>query len=1159
MKKTVIDDSSGERRKLSVIFLTMKLLTMLIFIGTMTVTASVYSQKTKIDLQLRNSTVGMILKSIEQNSEFIFIYDTQLVDTRIEKNITTRGATIEEILAELFGETRIAWHIDDRQVFLYKKDELKQLEFLRSVAAVEQPQKKDFTGSVKDEGGFPLPGVSVIIKGTTIGTVTDTNGAFHLSIPASARTLVFSFIGMKQQEVSIAGKNSVSIVMQEESVGVEEVVIVGYGQQKKESIVGAIAHATGDQLSKMGATTNLSRALQGQLPGVTTIMVSGEPGKEDPRILIRAQGTWNNSSPLILVDGVERSMSDLNVSEVESVSVLKDASATAVFGVKGAEGVILITTKRGKIGKPQFTINANTSTKFLSRTPNKLNSYDSFMFRNEAIEYELSVDENAWGYYMPAEVLQHYKQPQSETDRYIFPDVDWKSVQLKDFPLSSEVTFNVSGGSSFSRYFAGVSYVHEGSLLNTGLENDKGYKSKLDYDRFNFRTNLDFNLTRTTTFTVNLSGYVGRKWGGSKFASSPNAEAVHWVWDAFYYTSPAMYPVRFPDGSWGYHPDSSDPNPLAYLNNNGNQKFVRTQVTTDFILKQQLDFLAKGLSIQGSFSYDNRFYSLGGMVDGGGTVVKYIDPAIVDMLPTETEWDYTYGSVKDPGKNDYDWVMGPVEYQAEEAAEMSKAYRRYFYQLQVNYARTFGKHDLGATFLVNREKYTQGSEFPQYREDWVGRLTYNYDGRYLFETNGAYNGSEKFAPKYRFGFFPSVAIGWMASNEAFLKKDWLTKLKFRYSVGKVGNDNFQAARWAYTTNWQVEEDRTIFGNTSKGSPYAQYSQAVIGNTELQWEVSKKQNFGVEFAVLKNMFNLNVDLYRDDRDKIFMSNTQRQIPTYFGASPVAANLGKTESKGYELEFKFQNATKNRLSYWFAWTYTHAMDKVLFREDPILLYDYQKIAGFQIDQTKSTLGDGYLTNWDDVYSSLGKTTNKQKLPGDANMIDFNGDGKLDNYDAAPFSYPERPQNTYTFSLGGAYRGFSVMVQFYGVYNVSRTYGWHMYGFSDILKSVVFENQLDTWRPWNMDAEWAGQRLTSSGDGGSQRTVDGSYFRLKSAEIAYTFAGKLLKSLDLNSARVYINGNNLLYFSKMMDDRETNNVTNGSAYPMYGSVTLGVNVNF
>jgi TonB-linked SusC/RagA family outer membrane protein len=884
---------------------------------------------------------------------------------------------------------------------------------------------------------------------------------------------------------------------------------------------------------------------------VTTIQISGEPGNEDPRILIRAQGTWNNSSPLILVDGIERPMSDINVSEVESVSVLKDASATAVFGVKGAEGVILITTKRGTLGKPRLTVNANLSRKIISKTPDKLNSYDAFLYRNQAIEYEISSREDAWGYYTPTPILAHYKQPQSEADKYIFPDVDWRKQQLNPNASSSQIDLDVQGGTEFAQYFGTLGYSHEGDLLRSGLENYKGYKTKIEYNRFNFRTNLDLNATKTTVFSINLSGLVGIKWG------SPGQD----IWRPFYQSVPSMYPVRFPDGAWGYYPFTQIPNPAFLLNNSGNPKNIRTQVTTDFILKQGLDFITPGLSFRASLSYDTRFYTNGGISDGQSALQRFIDPKIIDMKPGESDLDYTYGSIKTSGTNDYDWVLQPATYGSENSStsNLNNAYRRLFYQAQLNYSRKFDKHDVGFMALAQREQLATGSEFPRYREDWVGRLTYNYDGKYLFETNAAYNGSEKFAPKYRFGFFPSIALGWMVSNESFLKKDWLDKLKLRYSIGKVGDDS-APPRWGYSTTWSLPSDRTYFGSTYVPSPYDQYVISTIGNPDIHWEEAVKQNVGLELAVFKNLLNLTVDVYKDDRNNIFLSGGSRNIPNYFGSNPVAANLGKTTAHGYEIELKLQKTTSFQLNYWFTWAYTHAKDKVLYREDPLLYYNYQRAAGFQIGQNRNIFQDGYVNNWNEVYSSLSLSTgNTEKLPGDYNIVDFNGDGTMDSFDSAPYSFPNRPQNTYSFTFGGDWKGFSVMAQFYGVDNVSRFYGWFTWPFSDGYKAVVMENTVNTWRPWNTTPEWPGQRLNSSGAEGTRFTIDGSYLRLKTAEIAYTFTGNMVQKLGLNSAKLYLNGNNLLYFSKMMDDRETDNVTNGAAYPMYRTITLGVSINF
>ncbi len=1015
-------------------------------------------------------------------------------------------------------------------------------------------------GRVTDDSGEPLSGVNVIIKGANTGTITDINGNYTLTVKNKDVILVFSYIGYLSQEKQVGSKTTIHAVLSEDVKALEEVVVVGYGQQKKQTVVGAVSSVSNEILQRTGGVTNLAQALTGQLSGVTTMLSTGEPGNDDPKILIRGMSTWNNSDPLILVDGVERKMNDIDVNEVESVSVLKDASATAVFGVKGAEGVILITTKRGKISKPTLSVEANTSVKYLSQTPEIMDSYEGLMYRNTAIEHELPVKEDGWGYYTPISRLNRYRKPQAPGDEYIFPNVDWKKAMVKDFALSHRVNLNITGGTDFAKYFGSLSYTHDGDLMNSGLENGKGYRSQWGYDRINFRTNIDFNLTPTTIFTTNISGYVGTK--TESFFSQSNES----IFNGFYKLSPSAFPVQFQDGTWGYTPNANEANPVAALSNTGLEKIIRTQTNTDFKLKQLLDFITPGLSAQATFSYDNLFYSSGGIYDNSNYVSKYIDPTIIYKQPGESEDNYIFYNPKS-GINDFDFFTQPVEYLSEgirtsdpfgRRNDLNSAYRKMFYQFQIDYARNFEKHAVTATAVMNREQYAQGSSFPTYREDWVARVTYNYDEKYLFESNAAYNGSEQFAKKYRFGFFPSAGLGWMASKEQFLKDvSWLDKLKMRYSIGKTGNDRFNSPRWAYDTNWTIEES-TPFGTPTYGySPYHQYAESVIGNPNLHWEVSLKQNLGIELATFKNRINLNVELFKDNRDDIFISAAQRNVPAYFGASPVAANLGKTETKGYEIEFKFNNTTRSGLHYWFYWTYTHAIDEIIYIEDPELTPAYQKKAGYQISQTRTDIHDGYLDNWDDVYGSVFlETDNQYKLPGDVRVVDYNGDGVIDSYDAVPYGYPERPQNTYNFSFGVDYKGFSANLQFYGVYNVNRTV-YYLNPFGDKLESIAYGYQRDIWTSNNTDSFWKAERFQSNSPDGTLYIIDASYLRLKTAEIAYTISGQKIKQLGINSARIFLNGNNLFLWSKMPDDREDNYT--GDYYPAYRRLNLGFNISF
>jgi TonB-linked SusC/RagA family outer membrane protein len=1021
MKKYRIE-GCGIRCRMKKILFIMKLTILAIFFGLGSLSASpTYSQIKKITLNLEGATLSDLFKQIENQSEFVFIYKSEAVNLNKKVNVKVEEVTVDKVLENVLKDSDLKFEINNKQIILTPEHAapLKKEEKITR-EEIQQPQKKTISGVVKDSKGEPLPGAAISIKGTTIGTISDIDGKFTLTFPATTLNFTVSFVGMTTREIAIGNQTNFTITLQDMNQVINEVVVIGYGTQKKESVVGAIATTTAESLKRSGSPVNLGQALTGQLAGVTTIQSTGEPGNDDPRILIRAQGTWNNSQPLILVDGVERKMNDIDISEVESVSVLKDASATAVFGVKGSEGVILITTKRGRLGKPQLTVDANITMKALSKTPDKLDSYDSYLMANSAIERELPNTEAYWSKVMPMSKVDLYRNHAGfDRNSYIpgtpykywevFPNVDWRKEMLKPFSLSNRVNINVTGGTDFAKYFGSLSYTHDADLMNSGQNTGMPYKSQWAYDRFNFRTNVDFNITKMTVFSVNLSGYVGTK---MESFNAPNDQNTGF-WEAFYNNSPANFIPRWSDGLWGYTELANQNNSVEAINNMGLEKIIRTQVSSDFKLTQQLDFITKGLSVSASLSYDTRFYTSGGIFDrGGGAGARWVDPNIIFMKPGQNWQDFTYGTNRAAGLLDYDWIPQPVWHLPESFGSFQgdgldyygnpygTPYRRLYYQGKVDWARKFNKQNVAFTGVVNREEYAEGSEFPRYREDWVGRLTYDYDGRYFFEGNGAYNGSEKFARKNRFGFFPSVAVGWMISNEKWMKRDWLDKLKVRYSIGQVGNDNFNAPRWAYQTILAIDDNRTNFGTPDNAeSPYAQYIEAVIGNPNLKWETSQKQNYGFELAVLKNLINLNVEYYLDDRSDIFLSAGQRNIPAFLGASPVSANLGKTHTEGYEIELKLQK-TFGKVGLWSNMAFTHAKDKVLYMEDATGLPKYQQNAGFQIDQTRSQIQNGFVNNWNDVYGTTAFASNKDYLqPGDLSIVDFNSDGVIDYNDDAP----------------------------------------------------------------------------------------------------------------------------------------------------------------
>lgn len=1011
-------------------------------------------------------------------------------------------------------------------------------------------QKNIVKGLVVDGKGEPVIGASVKVKeNAIIGTITDLDGHFSLDIPQNSKILEVSFVGMLSQEVNIGDKKFIKVVLQDDNVQLNEVVVVGYGQQKKESIVGSIVQTTGKVLERAGGVSSVGAALTGNLPGVTTMASTGMPGDEDPQIILRGQTSWNNSSPLILVDGIERPINTVDITSVETISVLKDASATAVFGVKGANGVILITTKRGKEGKAVIDINVNATAKIPSRLPGKYDSYDALRIRNMAIVHELGLSPSSWDKYTPQAVLDKYRYPANLEESERYPNVDWVDEMFKDYAMSYNANVNIAGGTSFVKYFAAVDFLNEGDLFKE-YDNSRGYNSGFGFNRINARTNLDFNLTPSTLFKVNLSGSHGIRKLPWDFKDDN-----YGYWLSAYGTPPdAMLPV-YSDGTWGYYPtdENGAQNSVQALALGGLEERTTTRINTDFTFEQDLSMLVKGLSAKALFSVDNLFTEKKRGVSDLYNYAqnKWIDPETgqvfyKQVINSNTQFDYQDG-VK--------WTT--------QSGEMNNdaTYRRLYYQFQLNYGITLGKHDMTAMGLFSREKSATGSEVPHYREDWAFRVTYNYDRKYFIEANGAYNGSEKFSSDYRFAFFPSGAIGWMVSEEKFMKNlKFLDMLKLRASYGKIGDDNIAAEyRWLYMQQWAYGNTAKLGANNDDRSPYTWYRQTAVGNPDIHWETAKKANFGADFSFFNGIVSGSVDVFNNLRTDILINGTDRAIPTYYGTTAPWANLGRVRSKGYELSLKLNYTFNNGVRLWADANMTHAKEKVLERDDAALLPEYQKLANKQIGQAYSYIDHGYISSWDELYASPNwNTLNDQKLPGDYLIVDYNGDGVIDSNDNVPYGYSGNPQNTYNATLGFEWKGFSAFVQFYGVNNVTRQVVFS--SLAGKLNNVYDEGTY--WTKYNPNADSSPLRWSTNRDGaadGARYMYDGSYIRLKNAEVAYTFTSGWIKKLGLKSLRIYLNGNNLWLWSKMPDDRESNTAGTGwasqGAYPTVKRFNLGL----
>lgn len=1011
-------------------------------------------------------------------------------------------------------------------------------------------------GTVFDSTGETVIGASVVVKGnTSIGTISDIDGNFVLTVPNENAILVVSFVGMKSQEIKADATKLIKVTLHDDSQQLEEVVVVGYGQQKKASVVGSITQTSGKTLERAGGVSSLGAALTGNLPGVITSTSTGMPGEEDPEIIIRTKSSWNNSEPLVLVDGVEREMSSVDISSVESISVLKDASATAVYGVKGANGVILITTKRGKEGKAAVQIKANVTAKVVSKLPEKYDAYDTFYLMNNSIEREAAINSAGWSNYTPAAIIHKYRYPANteEWDRY--PNVDWEDFLFKDYAMSYNTSINVSGGTSLVKYFAAADFVSEGDLFKT-FDNGRGYNSGFGYNRINVRSNLDFSLTKTTKFSTNLFGSNAQRtlpWNMSDSDAS--------YWSAAYKSAPdAMRPI-YSNGMWGWYAprDADVPNSAYLLATSGTEKRTTTKVTTDFILEQDLSMLTKGLKFKANFSMDYRF-----LENNRGINDLYNNAQQMWIDPDTGEISYKYDPDSGTG---LDKTENPIYWSTQAgSADVNSTYRKLYYSFQLDYARQFGNHEVTALGLFSRLKEAEGSVFPIYREDWVFRLTYNYAMRYFFEANGAYNGSEKFGPDYRFAFFPSLSVGWMLSEEKFMKKlKFLDMLKIRASWGRVGDDavvaswqRFTEGRFLYKDQWQ-NSGNAIMGSVSPdSSPYTFWSISSLGNPDISWETVEKRNLGIDYAFLNGLIAGSVDIFNDTRTDILIDGGSRSIPSYYGTTPARANLGKVNSHGYELELRLNHVFSNGLRAWLNTSMTHAVNEVKYKDDAPLLPDYQKSAGHAIDQVYSYIDHGNLTSWDDVIGSTSWTTgNNYKLPGDYNIVDFNGDGIVDDDDEAPYQYSTTPQNTYNASIGFEWKGFSAFAQFYGVNNVTREVNFPTFRSTAHVAYVEGEY----WTPDGTGTlptpRWG--TTVDEAANGTRYWYDGSYVRLKNVELSYTFKGDWLKKLGVNTARLYLNGDNLYMWTKMPDDRESNTGFSSSdgAYPTVRRFNIGIDI--
>lgn len=1007
-------------------------------------------------------------------------------------------------------------------------------------------QTKQVTGVVKDATGETVIGASVVEKGTTNGVITDFDGVFKLTVSENA-VLQISYIGYQTQEVKVAGKTTLDITLREDTEMLEEVVVVGYGAQKKESVIGAISQVTSkDLLSTPSA--NISQAISGKITGVITSQTSGAPGADDAQIYIRGRATFaGDAQPLVLVDGVERSFSQIAPDDIETISVLKDASATAVYGVRGANGVMLITTKRGKEQKPVVSLTANWQIQSPTRKDTYLDSYQSVMLLEEALANDGLPSQ------FSADDIEMYRRSVagelSGRDAMLYPNVDWYDQVLSNTAPAQRYNVSVTGGTKRMRYYASGEFYDQKSIVKN-LSNDQfGNTSSPGFRRYSFRANTDFFLTTDLTFSVNFGTRFEERRGPNTNDSDPNYSEIFYELN---HTPGWLFPVSYsiPNGESTrtlYAGTSQYQNNIvARLTEAGYYKSTNVVNETNFIVDYKMDWLTEGLSVKGmlSFDYENLHrnnYTRNFATYELNDYANYESLTAYNKFNTDTE--LTHGS------------------------EFTSIYKLYM-EAQVNYARKFGKHDVTAMALYMQNDYRSKADLAKRYQGLVGRVTYAWDDRYLAEFNAGYNGSENFMKGKRFGFFPAFSIGWRLSNEPFMQKysDWLNNLKIRASYGQVGNDVYQVngvqQRFLYEQKWSQITNDYYFGTTGQTGIYdAQYP-----NYGVTWERAHKYNVGIEFGFFNGMLTGNVDVFYEKRNDILTTYLTR--PEWVGVVMAAANLGKTKNQGYEIELKHSNHIGSDFHYTIGFNFSHARNEILSMDEPDIKTDYRKREGHPINQYFGLICDGYVTQADLDSGNLpvSRFSSDVKV-GDLKYRDMNQDGFIDDRDETFIGYSDIPENMYALNLSANYKNWGFSVMFQGVDHVSRYYDAEAM-FAFINGGKVKEHHLERWNPAESEAynlAHAKYPLLHYNDYGDHNQRQNSYFlkngaflRLKNIELSYTLPERWSHKVGMSDCRLYINANNLVTWDHL--DGLTDPESNGSnRFPIMKTVNFGVNIKF
>ena len=1110
-----------------------------------------YSQFKTLSVSMSNSTLREVLKTIEKSSQFVFFYLDDAVNLERKVSIDSKNKNIEEILSELFEGTSCTYRISDRQIFISGK----------APASTEQQQnKRKISGRVTDIKGEPLIGVNVTVDGDANGSITNMDGLYEIFVTKKSVVLKFTYIGFKTSEIRTnASTNIYDVTLEEQVNELEETVIVGYGTQRKISNIGAQSSMKMEDIKTPSAS--LTTTLAGRLAGVVAVQRTGEPGKDAADIWIRGISTPNTSSPLVLVDGVERSFNDIDPEDIESLTTLKDASATAVYGVRGANGVILIKTKPGKVGKP--TVSADYYESF-TRFTKMVDLADGITYMNAANE-AMRNDGIATKY-----TEDQIRNTIAGKDPYLYPNVDWLKEIFNDWGHNRRVNVNVRGGSEKVAYYASVSYFNETGMTVTDKNIDT-YDSKMKYSRYNFTTNLNIDVTPTTKVEIGAQGYLGE--GNYPAISSAD------LYNAAMSISPVEYPKMFFVNGEAFVPGTSTNNnfnnPYSQATRRGYDNLTKNQIYSNLRVTQDLDMLTKGLKLTAMYAFDV-YNEIHVHQDRAESTYNFLDTSVPYDMNGQPILQRIY-----EGSNVLSYT------------QKTSGNKKTYLEASLNYDRTFNDdHRVSALFLFNQQSkllYPKGTledAIPYRMMGIAGRATYSWKDRYFAEFNIGYNGAENFSPKHRFGTFPAFGVGWVVSNEKFWQplSKAVSFLKIRYTDGKVGNSEVSDRRFMYLDQMKENGDYGYkFGpNGTKWSGYETVNMAV----DLIWEESRKQDLGIDLKLFNDDLSIVFDLFKERRENILLKR-EHSIPSFLGYNTSApyGNIGIIENKGFDGTIEYNKRINKDWVIALRGNVTFNKDKWIQGELPEQKYEWMNQYGHNINGVKGYVAEGLFTQAeiDDMarWESL-SDANKAITPkpfasqfgtvkaGDIKYKDLNNDGQIDAYDQTYISRGDVPTTVYGFGFTVGWKDLTVGMMFQGVAGAERVLnGSSVNPFNGGGGSGnLYSNIGDRWTEENPDQNAFYPRLsygseTTSNINNFQKSTwwvrNMNFLRLKTLQISYNLPKPWVNKVHLKNAAVYVMGTNLFTLSRFKLWDPELNTDNGASYPNTTSYSVGINFTF